>query len=108
MDYIPLYITLGLLFVIGVLMPVVIGDFVDVEEPPESSLMNPIITIFGEGIGFYGFNLNIFGFLGDTLQTSLTNYVTMFAFIPNMLLIPLIIVMITGIVYTIIKLLPTT
>lgn len=108
MDYVPLYITLALLLTIGVLMPLAISDFVDIEAPPESSILNPLITLFDEGVSLFGFNINIFGFLGETLQTAIVNYLTIFAYIPNILLIPIIIFMITGIVYTFIKLLPLT
>lgn len=108
MDYVPLYITLGMLFIIGVFMPLVVSDFVDVESPPESSFLNPLITLFDEGVSIFTFNLDIFGFLGETIQTALVNYVSIFAFIPNILLIPLMIIMIIGVVYTIIKMLPTT
>lgn len=108
MDYIPLYITLGLLFSVGVLMPLVIGDFVDVDNPPENSIMNPIVDLIENGISFFTFELNIFSILGDDLQESLVNYVKTFAFIPNLILIPLIIIMIIGVGYTVIKLLPTT
>lgn len=97
-----------MLFTIGVLMPFVISDFVDVTNPPESSIMNPLITLFDEGVSIFTFNLNLFGFLGETLQTAIVNYLSIFAFIPNILLIPMAIIMIIGVVYTIIKMLPTT
>lgn len=108
MDYVPLYITLGMLFCIGVLMPLTISDFVDTETIETESILNPLIDVVEEGVGIFTFNLDIFGFLGETLRGALVDYLTIFSFIPEIILIPLIIIMITGIVYTIIKLLPTT
>jgi hypothetical protein len=107
-DYKPLYFTLTLLLIIGVVMPLIISDFVDVSEVETDSILDPLITLVNEGVGIFGFNLDIFGFLGDTLQDSLVDYLTIFALIPEIILIPLIIIMIIGIVYTIVKMLPTT
>lgn len=107
-DYRPLYFTLALLLIIGVVLPMIVSDFVNVSEVETDSILDPLITIIDEGVGIFGFNLNIFGFLGDTLQGSLVDYLTIFALIPENILIPLLLIMITGIVYTIVKLLPTT
>lgn len=108
MDYKPLYLSLGLILIIGVFLPIFISDFTDTENIPENSILNPLITLVGDGVSIFGFNLNIFGFFGDTIQESLVSYISIFAFIPNLLLIPLLIIIITGIVYTIIKMFPTT
>ena len=108
MDYVPLYITLGLIFIIGVGIPLMVSDFVDTSETVPDSAISPLVDLVENGISIFTFNINIFGFLGDTLQNALVDYLTIFSYIPDLILIPLIIIMIVGIAYTFIKILPTT
>lgn len=103
MDYRPLMYSVVLILIVGVVMPLIISPYVDVDDIPEESAMNPLITLFDEGVSIFGFSINIFGFLGD-LQDNLVDYISIFAFIPNIVLIPLVIIMVLGIVYTLIKL----
>lgn len=107
MDYRPLFFALGIIIIIGVLMPLVVLPYVDYEFLPEDSAMVPLIDLVQNGISIFGFELNIFGFLGN-VQDDFVNYLSMFAFIPDIILIPMIILIITAIVYTIIKMFPTT
>jgi len=108
MDYVPLYISLAIIFMIGVGVPLLVSDFIDTTTINQSSLMTPLVNFVQDGVSIFGFNLDLFGFLGDTLQNALVGYLTIFTYINDIILIPLIIIMITGIVYTVIKVLPTT
>lgn len=109
MDYKPLYISLGLIIIIGVILPLILLNFTETKQiPDENSILSPVINIIENGVTIFSFNIDLFSFFGETIKTNLITYLSAFAFIPNIILIPLLIIIITGILYTFIKLLPTT
>lgn len=103
-DYKPLYLSLAILFIIGVLIPSIISPFADLEELKEDFEGN-IIT---NGISIFGFNINPFNIIPRNLRDSLEEYSLYFGLIPNVIKIPALILFWLGIIYTFIKLLPTT
>lgn len=114
MDYKPLYISLTLIFVIGVVIPFILAGIVDLNEIQTSNVVvTPIINFVNNGfslnfLGLGNFSFNIFDFFGETLKQSLITYLSYFGLIPEVIIIPYIIIVLVGIVYTIVKMLPTT
>jgi hypothetical protein len=114
-EYQPLYLSLFIILIIGVVLPVFMGAIIQEPQPDDiNSLVTGIIELVDNGVTFDlgtiigTFNVNPFNILGTTLKGSLINYLTAFGYIPLWLLIPLLIIITIGIFYTVIKLLPTT
>lgn len=106
-DYTPIYISLGIIFLVGLIVPAV-SDSLGILIPDPNSFINPIVEIVSEGVGFFGFSINPFSWLGDGIQNYVLSLLIGFSYLPNWLNFVLIIFVIIGIVYTLIKLLPTT
>lgn len=118
----PLILSVILLFLVGSLLPIMVGDFVDFSETPEGTMGNivtPMVDFVDDGISVFSLvNINAFGWLGDPLpdnpegrnqvQKSMINYLNTWAYVPSAIAIPLLIIMFLSILYSIIKLLPTT
>lgn len=89
---------------IGVIIPLVVLPFGFLPSP--DSLVFPISNFISDGItidvdlGLFplDFNLNPFAIIGETGQTYLASYVNSFGFIPNTLLIPMVVVLLVIIV----------
>lgn len=110
-DYVPLYVSLGLLFLFGVLYPSIYGTFYDLDLQHDN-ILAPLVDVIDNGftvdLWFYEVTLNPFDNLGQTFQDYLLNVVIALTYLPPYVIIPLMIVIIFGFLYTIIKLLPTT
>lgn len=107
-DYKPAMISLGIILILGGLLPLILQDFVDVGTYDYTGFMEPIINLVENGIELFGFEINVFGIFGEAIQTFLVNQLIVFALIPSIIAIPLIIIIIFGFIYTLIKLLPWT
>ena len=116
-NYIPLYIFLGLLLGIGVLLHLFISPIINTEEADVTSVIYPFIDFFTEGIqldfpviNIFGFNLmngidlDFFFWLPDNARNAMISYFNIFTYIPNLISLPIMIIMIVSLVYTIIKL----
>lgn len=118
-DWFPLYLSLIILFLLGGLIPLIIQGFVSEGIYDESSFIAPLInvvdngftiadiTLFGWNI-WDGINFNPFDWFGADFNSFIINQISAFTFIPNYISIPLLIICILGLIYTLIKLLPTT
>ena len=77
-DYAPLYWSLGILVLVGVMVPP-LADFLDLTEVQDDSIVTPLLTLVSEGIsvdfGFLGsYSLNFFGMLGSIFQDYIVVY----------------------------------
>lgn len=107
-EYWPLYVSLGILLVVGVLVPLVVADFYDPSEIEVSGVLSPLFDFIDNGItvdlpliGEIG--INPFDWIGS-LKDSLLDYISYMSMIPNILLVPLTIIMIIGIIWGLIAL----
>lgn len=107
-EYKPLFFAIGTVLVLGFLLPLILQDFIDVETYEHDGFLTKPIENIQNGITLFGFNIDIFGFLGDDFKGFIVNQLIVFAIIPAILSVPLIIMIFLGIVYTVLKLLPTT
>lgn len=115
-DYAPLYFSVMILLLVGVLLPLVIAPFT-AGKPSQDSLLTPMVELVDDGacidvpLLFFGnkeFCFSPFSWFGDEIKLGFVTYFSAFTYIPPVILIPLIIIMMLGFTYTIIKLLPTT
>lgn len=107
-NYVPLYVFLICLLVVGVGLPLFIGPFVDVSSYDSDSIIAPFITFLDQGlsISFFGlgsFDLNVFFWLPQFAKDYMLNYLNTFSYIPNVLAVPLMLIMFISLSYTIIK-----
>lgn len=114
-EYTPLYISLALLIIIGVVLPAIINSVVTNPNPDEiNSLSTGMIDLVENGLTFNlgsiigTFTVNPFNILGSELKAGLTDYITALGYLPLWILIPVIIIITTGFIYSTIKLFPTT
>ena len=115
-EWVPLFIALIFLLIVGVGIPLIVNGMTDVSQPsPTNSIITPFVNFVSEGvalgnISLFGItiipeiSLNPFYFLGTTLQDNLTTYIESFAYIDNNILIPVIILSFLAFAYTLIKL----
>lgn len=105
----PLYISLLMLIVLGVILPYVVGSVVEINpDNVESTLISGLIDLVENGVTIFTFSINPFDVLGETIKDTLINYIAIYDYIPLVLLIPIITFITLGVLYSTIKLLPTT
>jgi len=110
-DWKPLYISLGITFVLGFLLPLILAPFAVEDEFTDEAtgLFATLSNFIDNGISLFGFSFNptqiIFGEAGKDF---LVQQYLAFSLIPGILQVMILIIIITGWVYTIVKLLPTT
>lgn len=107
-DWKPAMISLGIILILGGVLPIILQDFIDVGSYNYDDFLAPLINLVENGFSLFGFTIDVFGIFGSTIQNFLVNQLIVFALIPSVIAIPLIIIIIFGFIYTIIKLLPTT
>lgn len=115
-DFAPLGYSLGILLFVGLCIPFALGFFMDVEDVPQSTFSTGLNNIINGNFSisvipftdFDDFNVNPFSWLGDEVRTTITNSVTYLGLLPDFLLVFILIMCTTGILYGVIKLLPTT
>lgn len=107
-DYIPLYISLFLVILIGGFIPYLFSSFVSPEDVGENPFVAHVHDFVDDGVGIFGFRLAPFDFLPTGVKNALLRYFQGFSYFPNYLLVPILVFIVVGILYTIIKLLPTT
>lgn len=115
----PLFIVLFILVLIGVVIPLSLSGFQEVGDYNNASVVSPVIESFnsawciGETIdrwipGNQTMCLSTASLVGNDVNSYLVSYLSAFTFIPNWIVIPIVIFLVLGSLYTIIKLLPTT
>lgn len=116
----PLFMGLIFVILISVFLGFVVVDFVDFQDIEPTGILNSTIVFIEEGIdvdfldfNFFGFdidilNFNFFDFFPDVVTTYLTNALLLMSLIPIWLLVPMMLLVLTGIGYTVEKMLPLT
>lgn len=107
-DYKPLYLSLGMIFVVGILLPFMISSFIDLNNVEVSGIVTPIIDLVENGVSIFTFSINPFNIFGETIKNSIIDYLKYFSLIPDLIIIPYVLITLFGIFYTFIKMLPTT
>lgn len=116
-DYVPLYISLGLLVLIGLCMPLFVAPFVNAQTYDTDSFVAPLSGFLSEGVVWnvdlplvpdFDLSFNPFGLLGHDIQTYIGETFNAFTYLPNFISLPVLLFIAFGFIYTIIKLLPTT
>jgi hypothetical protein len=115
-DWIPLYISLAILFISGGFIPAVISSFLSVGQYNQDSFAVPIIGFIENGfqlpiLSWIPFlqnyaTINPFSWFGSGFQAFLVSQFSAFTFIPNYISIPLLFIMAFGFLYTILKMIP--
>lgn len=104
-NYGALVLALGLLFVVAFIVNVVIVPFVPVGEYNQDSIISPMIDFMNDGITVGGITiLNPFNWLGADVKAFIIAQFSAFSYIPNIVSIPLLILIIVLFVYGIVKL----
>jgi hypothetical protein len=106
-DYTPLYISLGIIFIIGFIIPLSIGEFVDNSQPNPNSYVSSISDFVDTGFtisifGFFSFDINPFSLFGNGFKSFLVSQLNAFSYIPNVISIPLLIIILVGLVVSLI------
>lgn len=104
----PLYISLMLIITLGIFIPFVVSSVIDVDPNEVDGILGGFIDLVENGVSFFAFSINPFNILGETLKEYLINNIAVFYYIPNIILIPLILMITVGIFYSFVKLLPAT
>lgn len=106
-----LAILLGVLFLVGGVIPLIVGTFYDVEEVTPTGIYGNLIDVIDNGISIFSFDLDIFFFLGSDTKAYITEQISgyyLFADSVPLLANGLIVIFFIVFVYLIIKALPTT
>lgn len=111
-DYNPLYLSLVILFVFGIIVPVVIAGFTDYETYDHNNYLASIIDFVANGVSLQipvpflpdleVASFNPFEMLGDSVKDALLEYLVAFSYIHPVIAIPLIIFVSIGVIYTIV------
>jgi hypothetical protein len=110
-DWKPLYYSLGITFILGIILPLILIPFGATAEIGEeaSGIFSKLSGIIENGIGIFGFSFNpVQLILGETGKNFISKNLLALGLLPEVLQMVIFIFIITGWVYTIIKLLPTT
>lgn len=118
-EWTPLYISLGIVFVVGFFIPMLVTGFVPEGQTNPNSFISGYVDFVENGFTagevalfgwtvFEGINFNPFSWLGDTFHNFYLSQLQAFSFIPNVIAVPLLFISFIGVVYTVIKMLPTT
>ena len=109
-DGTPLYISLFVILLFGIIMPSIINLVVDVEIEEVTGPASTIITLIEDGISvpFSSYSIDIFGFLSQDMRDNLISWVSGFGYLPDWLQLFSLLIVNVGFLYTFIKLLPTT
>jgi hypothetical protein len=130
-NYVPMYIALFLMIVIGCFLPLIISPFVNINNPPNDTILTPTINFFKSwsgladsinntstalgAIAFVGTPFKIlFDFLAylplsfynlffPSFVPMIVSYLSVFAFIPNIMLVPLMMIISASLLYSFIK-----
>lgn len=106
-----LIISIAILFVIGGIVPLVVGTFYELEEVTPDGVYGGMVDFINDGFTIFTFDIDILGFLGDDTKTFITDQIKgYYLFAQDLPLIAnaIIILIFLSIFYALIKALPTT
>lgn len=112
-EWTPLYISLFILLIIGGIIPGIASSFLEEGQYNHDSFVAPLIDKVNYGFDvelfwFYQTNINPFALFGTGVQQFIVNQLSGFSYVPPYISFPLLLLVVVGIIYTIIKMLPTT
>lgn len=114
-DYKPLYLSLGIIFILGVILSISISSIIDIESQT-SPIVDSLTDFINDGIDlgdldltFFGWSfdlpsIDIFFFLPTFVKDFMINQIIIFSYLPTFILIPLVVFTITGLAWGIIAL----
>lgn len=107
-EWTPIYISLIIILVMGIIVPFAVNLVVDVETEEIEGPASGIIDLIENGVDIFTYNLNPFNFIDSELKFSLINWIRGFGYLPVWLQYFSLLLVNIGFFYTFIKLLPTT
>lgn len=111
-----LYVVLGVGLVLGIFIPALVNAFIDTSIPDTNSAVYGISSFFAEGVNFTiplpliadpTIDLDLFGFLPESLESYFDSTWYSFTFLPDYLSIPIMIFLAVSFLYVLITLIPT-
>lgn len=109
-NYTPFYISLILLILIGGFVPFIASEFITPEDVPTRGISYRIIQAVDNGIGipfvFFELKVNPFSWFGNSFQESLKTYIVGFTIIPLYVRLPVLIIILFGFIWTLVKIFP--
>lgn len=107
-DYKPIFYSLIVIILAGIILPFVLGFFLNVDNITTSPLANGLSDFIEEGydvsILTLSINLNPFGILPDSLETELSNAIKYMGLLPDFVLISILIFVFVSLGYGIFRL----
>lgn len=111
-DGTPLIMAIIILFLIGGIVPLIVNSFIPEGSYNQDSFINPIYDFVENGqeidLLVKEITFNPFSWFGESVQNSILAQLGGFSYIPNYFAIPLLIIVLVSMVYTVVKLMPTT
>jgi hypothetical protein len=107
-DWVPLYISLLIIFIIGGIIPLCISGFVDTTQA-YNSFVDSITSFISDGFSFsvfgiFDLELNPFLWFGEGFNSFMVSQLNAFSYIPPLISVPLLIIGTIGLVWGIINL----
>lgn len=114
-DWFPMYLSFGIIFSLGIVLPLVLFPFTS-NTINQNSILSPLIDFIDNGVDIEvplivttkHVKFNPYDIFGQTIKNSIVSYLSVFSFIPIIIVLPLVVIVFFGYIYTIVKLLPTT
>lgn len=107
-DFRPIAISLIIIILAGIIMPYILGFFIDVDSIQTSPLANGLAEFIAEGyeVTILGLELNIspFALLPSALQSELSDAIKFMGLLPDFVLISMLIFVFTSLAYGIFRL----
>lgn len=111
-DFKPLLYTAVFFVFIGLLIPFVLGFFIDVDNIQTSPLVNNMTTIVDQGfelstipfVDFDNFNINPFAWLGPNIKNAFVDSITYLGLFPDWLITAIVILASISLIYTVVSL----
>jgi hypothetical protein len=103
-NYGALLLAFGLLFAVGFIVNIVVVPFAPIGEYNPDCVLTPLLNFVDDGITAGGVTVvNPFNWLGDGVHDFIVSQFSAFTFIPNIVSIPLLIIIFILLVYGVIK-----
>lgn len=107
-DWEPLFYALGILFLLGIVLPQIVASFIDVTVIEPSPIVENLVDIVNSQVTIpipFLSDITIvlidpFNLFGGFLQGFITENILALTVIPNIILIPLLVIAILGIIYS--------
>jgi hypothetical protein len=110
-DYKPMMYFLIIAFIVGGFVPLTVSSFIDTQKSDNSSLISPLTNIITQGFSINlpvvtDIHIDFFFWLPNTFHDFLNKQINAFTYLPDWMSIPLLLFMITFLIYGIVSLIP--